>query len=90
MVIGMATKKVTVTIDEADVAAIRELVDAGRVPSVSGFVQQAVSVMLDEVSGWGALLAAALDESGGPITPDESAWADSVLGTGPRRRGSAA
>ncbi len=90
MVIGMATRKVTVTLDEAHVDQIRKLVDAGGAPSVSGFVQHAVSVALDDVAGWGALLAEALRESGGPLTDEERAWADELLGTPPQRRGSAA
>jgi Arc/MetJ-type ribon-helix-helix transcriptional regulator len=90
MVIGMATRKVTVTLDEAQVEQIRKLVDAGSAASVSGFVQHAVGVALDDVAGWGALLAEALQATGGPLTADERAWADEVLGTKRRRRGSAA
>jgi Arc/MetJ-type ribon-helix-helix transcriptional regulator len=82
MVIGMATKKVTITVDERDLAAIRGLVATGRAASVSGFVQHAVSVALDDVAGWGAMLAQALEATGGPLTDDERAWADSILGTG--------
>ena len=47
--------------------------------TVSGFVAHAVSVSLDDVAGWGALLAEALCETGGPLTDAERAWADSVL-----------
>lgn len=90
MVIGMATRKVTVTLEESQLDAIRKLVDAGSAASVSGFVQHAVSVALDDVAGWGALLAEALRETGGPLTDDERAWADELLGTRRRRRGSAA
>jgi Arc/MetJ-type ribon-helix-helix transcriptional regulator len=89
MVIGMATRKVTVTLEAAKLDQIRKLVDAGSASSVSGFVQHAVSVALDDVAGWGALLAEALRQTGGPLTDDERAWADEVLGN-PRRRGSAA
>jgi Arc/MetJ-type ribon-helix-helix transcriptional regulator len=85
----MATRKVTVTLDESQVDQIRKLVDAGSAASVSGFVQHAVSVTLDDVAGWGALLATALRETGGPLTNDERAWADELLGNR-RRRGSAA
>jgi Arc/MetJ-type ribon-helix-helix transcriptional regulator len=88
MVYGMATRKVTVTLEDAQLDAIRKLVDAGSASSVSGFVQHAVSVALDDVAGWGALLAEALRATGGPLTDEERAWADEVLGT--RRRGSAA
>lgn len=92
MVIGMATRKVTVTLEDVQLDAIRRLVDAGSAPSVSGFVQHAVSVALDDVAGWGALLAEALRETGGPLTDEEREWADDVLGTRPGRgrRGSAA
>jgi Arc/MetJ-type ribon-helix-helix transcriptional regulator len=80
MVVGMATRKVTVTLDEAQLDRIRTLVDAGNASSVSGFVQHAVSVALDDVAGWGALLAEALRETGRPLTDDEHEWADELLG----------
>lgn len=89
MVVGMATRKVTVTLDEWQLDRIRDLVDRGTAPSVSGFVQQAVGVALDDVAGWGAVLAEALEASGGPLTEDERAWADSVLAA-PAARDSAA
>lgn len=79
MVIGMATKKVTITLEEEQVAEIKALVAAGATTSVSGFVQHAVAVGLDDVSGWASMLETALDETGGPLTNDERAWADSVL-----------
>ena len=74
----------------AELDRIRKLVDAGSASSVSGFVQHAVAVAIDDVAGWGALLAEALRESGGPLTDEERAWADDLLGTRRRRRGSAA
>jgi Arc/MetJ-type ribon-helix-helix transcriptional regulator len=86
----MATRKVTVTLDGAQIDQIRKLVDSGSATSVSGFVQHAVSVALDDVAGWGALLAEALRDTGGPLTDDERAWADELLGSRRRRRGSAA
>ena len=84
MVIGMATRKVTITLDEAQLDQIRSLVQAQAAPSVSGFVQHAVSVALDDVAGWGAMLAEALRETGGALSDDERAWADDVLGTSSR------
>jgi Arc/MetJ-type ribon-helix-helix transcriptional regulator len=80
MVTGMATKKVTVTLDEASLEQIRSLVQAGTAPSVSGFVQHAVGVALDDVAGWGAMLADALRRTGGEMSDEERAWADGVLG----------
>lgn len=91
MVSGMATKKITITLDDEQVQQVRNLVDAGRAASVSGFVQHAVGVALDDVGGWGAMLAQALEESGGPMSADERVWADKALGvTKPRRRTAAA
>lgn len=89
---GMATTKVTVTLETAQLLAIRELVERGLSPNVSAFVKHAVAVSLSDVAGWGAMLGRALDETGGPLTGRERAWTDSVLKTPakpkpkPRRR----
>ena len=90
MVIGMATRKITVTLDVDQLARIRGLVESGRARSISGFVQHAVGVSLDDVAGWGAMLAEALSQTGGDLTTDEKAWADRMLGTGKRRKRPAA
>ena len=82
MVVGMATRKVTITLDEAQLDRIRSLVQAGTAASVSGFVQHAVAVALDDIAGWGAMLAEALRATGGELSDKERAWADEVLGTG--------
>lgn len=86
MVNGMATVKVTITISEEQLAAIRELVDAGQARSVSGFVQHAIGVSLDDVAGWQEMLDEALAATGGPLTDEERRWADEALGRvhGPR------
>jgi Arc/MetJ-type ribon-helix-helix transcriptional regulator len=84
MVSGMATRKVTITLDEEQLQRVRDLVGSRQASSVSGFVQHAVGVALEDVAGWGALLAQALGDSGGPVSSRERAWADGVLGT-PRR-----
>jgi Arc/MetJ-type ribon-helix-helix transcriptional regulator len=81
MVIGMATmQKVTVTLPADAVESIRDLVASGKADSVSGFVQHAVQVSLDDITGWGAMLAQALRETGGDLTPEERTWASDVLG----------
>jgi Arc/MetJ-type ribon-helix-helix transcriptional regulator len=90
MVTGMASKKVTITLDEVQLERIRALVEAGVAPSVSGFVQHAVGVSLDDVAGWGALLAEALRETGGALSDSERAWADEALGVTQRGGRSAA
>ena len=79
MVIGMATTKVTITLEDEQLAAIRKLVAAGKLESVSGFVKHAVAVSLADVAGWGAMLGQALAETGGPLRAQERSWADSML-----------
>lgn len=80
MVSGMAdTRKVTVTLSVATVDRVRRLVEAGQAPSISGFVQHAVGVALDDVAGWGSALSEALASTGGELSARERAWADSVL-----------
>lgn len=90
MVVGMATKKVTITIDEDQLERIRALIEAGTASSVSGFVQHAVGVALDDVAGWGAMLADALRDSGGELSHQETQWADEVLGVRRRAKSPAA
>ena len=52
MALGMAmTMKVTLPVESEE--AIRRLVADGRADSVYGFVQHAVQVSLDDVTGWG-------------------------------------
>jgi Arc/MetJ-type ribon-helix-helix transcriptional regulator len=84
---GMATKKVTITLQEGDVEKIRDLVVQGRVASLSAFVQHAVGVSLADVAGWGVLLGEALRQTGGSLTKKERVWADDVLGVPVRKRG---
>jgi len=79
MVIGMATKKITVTLDEAQVKEIRALVAAKRTLNVSAFVQHAVGVALHDAAGWKEMLEDALKQTGGPLTKKEREWADAVL-----------
>jgi Arc/MetJ-type ribon-helix-helix transcriptional regulator len=79
MVSGMATEKITITLDKQQLEQVRALVDAGKAPNVSAFVKHAVGVALADVAGWAALLAAALRQTGGPLTQRERAWADGVL-----------
>jgi Arc/MetJ-type ribon-helix-helix transcriptional regulator len=75
----MATKKVTVTLQVEQLDAIRSLVEARSATSISAFVQHAVAVSLNDVAGWGVLLADALDQTGGPLTKAERTWADGLL-----------
>lgn len=78
------------TLHEGQLDRIRGLVDAGTASSVSGFVQHAVGLALDDVAGWGALLAAALRDTGGELSAEERQWADEVIGVKNRQKTSAA
>jgi hypothetical protein len=81
----MGTTKVTITLDDEELKGIRALVEARGAKSVSAFVQHAVAVSLRDVAGWGALLAAALEQSGGPLTKAERIWADKLLAARPAK-----
>jgi Arc/MetJ-type ribon-helix-helix transcriptional regulator len=56
MVFGMATRKITITLNDDQVDAVRELVAAGRASSISGFVQHAVGIALFDAAGWRTML----------------------------------
>ena len=87
MVVGMATTKLTITLDDDQLDEVRRLVAAGKARSVSGFVKHAVAVALHDVAGWKEMLDGALQRTGGPLTSKERAWADGVLSLRPRKRG---
>ena len=88
MASGMATTKVTITLEDAQVEEIRRLVGAGRAPSVSAFVKHAVGVALHDAAGWHDMLREALERTGGPLTRRERAWADAVMSPRPRKSAS--
>ena len=87
MVVGMATQKITVTLDEDQVKEIRAMVAAGQAANVSAFVQHAVGVALHDAAGWKEMLEDALQQTGGPLTKSERAWADALLSPQERKRG---
>jgi Arc/MetJ-type ribon-helix-helix transcriptional regulator len=77
---GMATIKLTITMDDDQFANVKRLVAAGQASSVSGFVRKAVETALHDEAGWEQMLNEALHASGGPLTNAERDWADEVLG----------
>jgi hypothetical protein len=87
MVFGMATTKITITLEDDQVRAIREYVGAGKAASVSAFVQHAVGVALFDAAGWQTMLNDSLQQTGGPLTQEERAWADSLLHDPEKRKG---
>lgn len=82
----MATTKLTITLDDEQLASVKKLVASGKADSVSGFVKHAVGVALSDVAGWGAMLGLALEQTGGPLTARERAWADTVLKARPKAK----
>jgi Arc/MetJ-type ribon-helix-helix transcriptional regulator len=75
----MATTKITITLEDDQLAEVRALVAAGAAASVSGFVKHAVGVALFDAAGWREMLDGALRQTGGPLTNEERAWADALL-----------
>ncbi|MCU1234967.1 MAG: hypothetical protein JWP63_2934 [Candidatus Solibacter sp.] len=87
MVFGMATRKITITLNDDQVKEIRALVESGQAASVSAFVQHAVGVALSDAAGWKEMLEDALQQTGGPLTKKERAWADTILSPEQQKRG---
>jgi len=88
MVFGMATTKITITLQDSQLEELRALVAAGQAPSVSAFVKHAVGVALSDAAGWKEMLQDALRQTGGPLTNKERSWADALLSPQGQKRGS--
>lgn len=86
MVFGMATTKLTITLPDDQLKEVRALVASGHTKSVSSFVSHAVKIALFDVAGWREMLKEALEQTGGPLTRKERAWADSVISGRPHRK----
>lgn len=82
----MATIKLTITLDAAQLDDVKRMVETGRAASVSGFVKHAVAIALQDAAGWQAMLDESLAATGGPLTRKERDWADAILSP-PRPRG---
>lgn len=52
----MATRKITVTVEDDALRQIRALVVAGQASSVSGFVKHAIGIALFDAAGWRQML----------------------------------
>ena len=90
MVTGMAaTTKITITLPNEQIGEIRAIVAAGGAANISAFVKHAVGVGLADAAGWKEMLDEALEQTGGPLTAKERAWADEILSPakrGPKKR----
>lgn len=72
-------EKIAVTLRPELVDHARQQVASGRAASVSAYVEDALEAkVLDD--DFGDLLSEMLAETGGPLTPEERAAADRVLG----------
>jgi Arc/MetJ-type ribon-helix-helix transcriptional regulator len=87
MVFGMATAKITITLRDEQLEEIRALVAAGRAANISAFVQHAVGIALGDAAGWREMLSDALQQTGGPLTEKERAWADDLISPQRRKKG---
>ena len=79
MVTGMATTKITITLEDSQLREVRDLVAAGGAANTSAFVKHAVQIALSDAAGWREMLNSALDQTGGPLSTAERAWADQIL-----------
>ncbi len=79
MVIGMAAVKVTIILEKDRIKRIRAVVGSEEAARVSGFVEHAVDLALNDAADWKELLEKALAETGGVLTTKERTWADSFL-----------
>jgi Arc/MetJ-type ribon-helix-helix transcriptional regulator len=85
MMVGMTARaKIAVSLPAELVAAARRAVKSGRAPSVSAYVESALSTQVESDEG-GDWIDEMLAETGGPMTAEEEAWAGDVLGL-PRAR----
>lgn len=55
--------------------------------NVSAFIQHAVEVALHDAAGWKEMLEGALEQTGGPLSAKERAWADAILSLMARKHG---
>ena len=78
----------TSTIRSGTAHEIRALVAAGAAGSVSAFLKHAVGVALFDAAGWKEMLQDALQQTGGPLTRKERAWADALLSPQGQKRSS--
>lgn len=85
MASGMTAVKMAISLPEEAVQRVRNAVRAGRAPSASAFIAQAIAQQTtrDELR---AMLAEMLVASGGPASAAETREIDRELGVRPRRR----
>lgn len=78
MIEGMTKAKIAVTIDKDLVTMARRAVESGRARSLSAYIEEALAAWVAH-DDFDALLDLMLEETGGPLTEEEIAWADQAL-----------
>jgi hypothetical protein len=78
MMIGMTAKKIAITVPEKTLAAARRAVKSGKAANLSAYFSRAVEkqTMNDDLE---TMLDEWAEETGGPLTAAEKAWADAAL-----------
>jgi Arc/MetJ-type ribon-helix-helix transcriptional regulator len=74
----MTKAKIAVTIDKDLVTMARRAVESGRARSLSAYIEEALAAWVAH-DDFDALLDLMLEETGGPLTEEEIAWADQAL-----------
>ena len=77
--VSVPKSRLTVTVDSDIADQVKTLVAQGGASSVSAYVEHSVRCQLAADADFDVLLATMLDETGGPLTPDERAAAKRVL-----------
>ncbi len=75
----MDTQQITATLPKIQIAQLNALVEAGQIESVSEFMQLVVRKALINEMLWQETIDRIMEESGGPLTPEEEAWIQSML-----------
>lgn len=83
----MATRKITITLQDNQIEETRVLVSAGQAANVSALVKHAVGVALFDAAGWREMPEDSFRQAGGPLTQNERARADAILSSKGRKNG---
>jgi Arc/MetJ-type ribon-helix-helix transcriptional regulator len=79
-------EKIAISLPSRAAETVRRAVKAGKAPSVSAYIVEAIE-QHSKKETLEELLDEALAATGGPLTPAEIRWADRMLGIKPKRRG---
>jgi hypothetical protein len=84
MITGMTPKaKIAISIRQDLLDEIQGSVERGTSPSVSAYIEKAIESRLRYKAEFLQMMDDALEETGGPATAEERAWAERALGMRP-------